>query len=187
MTPADENRMNVFRGSGTDAVIADNEPGTPQTRAPSYQLAFQDTDFLLRDDLRPVRLQLELLKPQLIMDEQGVVSTAVMFGGARIPAPADASMARTPALADLSRYYTEAERFARLITHRSLAAGGREWVICTGGGPGVMEAGNKGAIEAGGRSIGLGIVLPHEQAPNLFVTPALYSIFTILPSARCTF
>lgn len=173
MTPADEDRMNVFRRSGTDAVITEQDPSTPQTRSPTYRLAFQDTEFLLREELRPVRLQLELLKPQLVMDEQAVNSTVVMFGGARIPNPADAAGARTPALADLSRYYTEAERFARIITRRSIAEGGREWVICTGGGPGVMEAGNKGAFDAGGRSIGLGIVLPHEQAPNLFVTPAL--------------
>ena len=102
-----------------------------------------------------------------------VTSTVVMFGGARIPAPEHAAHARTPTLARLSAYYAEAERFAAMITQRSIAKQGREWVICTGGGPGVMEAGNKGAHEAGGQSIGLGIVLPHEQAPNLYVTPAL--------------
>lgn len=173
MTPADDNRTDVFRPSDMDAVITAQDPDTPQTRSPSYRLAYTDTEFLLRDELRPVRLQLELLKPQMLMDERGVKSTVVMFGGARIPAPEDAAQARTATLASLSRYYTEAERFARIVTQRSMAANGEEWVICTGGGPGVMEAGNKGAHEAGGQSIGLGIVLPHEQAPNLYVTPAL--------------
>ncbi|WP_112873416.1 TIGR00730 family Rossman fold protein [Paracoccus endophyticus] len=171
--PPDDDRSHTLRHSDQDALVAAREPDTPQTRAPSYRLAFVDTEFLLREELRPVRLQLELLKPQMIMDEHGVVSTVVMFGGARIPAPRDAGRARTPTLGALSRYYAEAERFAGLITQRSIASQGREWVICTGGGPGVMEAGNKGAHDAGGQSIGLGIVLPHEQAPNLYVTPDL--------------
>lgn len=170
---ADDDHRNVLRHSDQDARIVAREPDTPQTRAPSYRLAFTDTDFLLREELRPVRLQLELLKPEMLMNEAGVESTVVMFGGARIPAPEHAAGAATPTLAALSSYYAEAERFARLMTARSMGTGGREWVICTGGGPGVMEAGNKGAHEAGGTSIGLGIVLPHEQAPNLFVTPAL--------------
>jgi len=110
----------------------------------------------------------------MIMDEHGIESTVVMFGGARIPAPDGAARdARSPALAELSKYYTEARLFARLMTERSLAQGGKDLVICTGGGPGVMEAGNLGAQEVGGQSIGLGIVLPHEQAPNPYVTPDL--------------
>ena len=162
------------RASSRDAARARHVPDTPQTRAPSYQLAFSDRDFLLREELRPVRLQLELLKPQMIMDEHGIESTVVMFGGARIPAPDGAARdARSPALAELSKYYTEARLFARLMTERSLAQGGKDLVICTGGGPGVMEAGNLGAQEVGGQSIGLGIVLPHEQAPNPYVTPDL--------------
>jgi uncharacterized protein (TIGR00730 family) len=96
-----------------------------------------------------------------------------MFGGARIPSPEHADQARTPTLAALSKYYDEARRFAYLMTERSLRTYGRDYVICTGGGPGVMEAGNLGADEAGGQSIGLNIVLPHEQAPNAFVTPDL--------------
>ena len=173
MTPPDDERSHNLRHSQQDAIVAAHDPSTPQTRSPSYRLAFTDTEFLLREELRPVRLQLELLKPEMIMDEHGVDSTVVMFGGARIPAPEHAADARTPTLARLSAYYAEAERFADMITERSIAKQGREWVICTGGGPGVMEAGNKGAHEAGGQSIGLGIVLPHEQAPNLYVTPDL--------------
>ncbi len=172
MTP-DDDRSHGFRDSHQDVRAARRTPDTPQTRAPAYRLAFTDTDFLLREELRPVRLQLELLKPQMVMDERGVHSTVVMFGGARIPAPEQAEAAPSPALAALSRYYAEAERFAALMTQRSLSTYGREWVICTGGGPGVMEAGNKGAHEAGGHSIGLSIVLPHEQAPNAYVTPDL--------------
>ena len=167
------NRTHPFRRSHQDIEEAQHVPDTPQTRAPTYRLAFADKDFLCREDLRPVRLQLELLKPELNMDEAHVESTVVMFGGARIPAPDKADTARTQTLADLSAYYEEARRFAHLMTERSLAGGGTENIIVTGGGPGVMEAGNRGAQEAGGRSIGLNIVLPHEQAPNPYVTPEL--------------
>jgi len=168
-----EDRLSPFRDAQTDRSTASEVPDTPQTRSPAYRLAFADDDFLCRDELRPVRLQLELLKPEMIMTERQITSTIVMFGGARIPEPAQKHTARTETLAGLSQYYDEAREFARLMTEKSNATGGRENVIVTGGGPGVMEAGNRGAQDAGGASIGLNIVLPHEQAPNLYVTPEL--------------
>ena len=167
-----DQRRHPFRDSIQDREAAQHFERTAQTASPTYRLAFNDPDFLLKEELRPVRLQLELLKPELVMNEAGVKSTIVLFGGARIPEPAKAGA--TPAsLAALSPYYDEARKFARLMTEHSVRNGGLENVIVTGGGPGVMEAGNRGAAEAGGKSIGLNIVLPHEQAPNPYVTPEL--------------
>ena len=172
-TPMKDDRSSPFRDAHTDIETAHGVPQTEQTRSAAYRLAFADNEFLVRDELRPVRLQLELLKPQMLLDEYGVESTVVLFGGARIPSPAKKDTATTKTLADLSKYYEEARRFAYLVTQASLESGGHRNIITTGGGPGVMEAGNRGAKEAGGISIGLNIVLPHEQAPNEFVTPDL--------------
>ena len=168
-----KDRRHVLRSSQDDVETTRQIPDTPQTRSRAYPLAFADGDFLTRPELRPVRLQLELLKPEMLLDEEGVNSTIVLFGGARIPSPAEKHTARTQTLADLSHFYEEARKFAKQMTERSLANGGTDDIIVTGGGPGVMEAGNRGAMEAGGRSIGLNIVVPHEQAPNPYVTPEL--------------
>ena len=162
-----------LRDAHQDIESTQHLPDTPQARSPAYRLAFADPDFLCRDELRPVRLQLELLKPELELDARGIESTIVLFGGARIPRPEAREEARSKGLRDMSAHYEEAQRFAQLITERSLATGCRENVIVTGGGPGVMEAGNRGAAEAGGCSIGLNIVLPHEQEPNHYITPEL--------------
>ncbi len=168
-----DDRSHPLRHSREDREASSHVPQTPQTLSPTYRLAFTDDEFLFRPELRPVRLQLELLKFELLLDQAGIMSTVVLFGGARIPAPDARETARTETLADLSQHYDEARRFARIVTEHSLANGGQENVIVTGGGPGVMEAGNRGAADAGGRSVGLGIVLPHEQAPNVYVTPEL--------------
>ncbi len=152
----------------------------------AYRLAFTDTAFLLREELRPVRMQLELLKPELVQREQGVQSTIVIFGSARIKPPEDAARALEAARAGgdaqalqraqtglaMSHYYEEARRFAALATRRSRDHESPLFVV-TGGGPGIMEAGNRGAFDVGGKSIGLNIVLPHEQAPNPYITPQL--------------
>jgi len=136
--------------------------------SPSYRLAHEDLDLLASDDLRPVRLQLELLKPERQLQRHNVRSTVVVLGSARLSSPA---RTRTP-LAN-ARYYDEARRFAEMISRRFQQEGRCDFVVVTGGGPGIMEAANRGAFEAGARSIGLNITLPHEQQPNPFITPGL--------------
>jgi uncharacterized protein (TIGR00730 family) len=152
----------------------------------AYRLAFTDPAFLLREELRPVRMQLELLKPEMVQREQGIKSTIVIFGSARVLPPEEAQLRLQAAreLGDpqalrraemgvlMSRFYDEARRFAALVTTQSRTHDTPIYVV-TGGGPGVMEAGNRGAYEVDGQSIGLNIVLPHEQAPNPYITPEL--------------
>lgn len=163
--------------------------------SPTYRLAHEDVELLASDDLRPVRLQIEMLKPEREMRRHAVHSTVVVFGSARLvspyqalrqlavlaqsaPAqPADATRlaqtARARKQLGYARFYEEARRFAEIVSRQFQQHDRRDFVVITGGGPGIMEAANRGAHDAGARSIGLNITLAHEQAPNPFVTPEL--------------
>ena len=175
----------IFPDAKVDAQAAEHVPSSPQTEHPAYKLAFQDNEFLLRQDLRPVRFQLELLKPELLLDEQNIGSTFVFYGSARVPEPAKADALIAAAQTDgqrqiaerlkaKSRYYEVARELAQLASRAEPDdEGKRQLVVCSGGGPSFMEAANRGADDVGAESIGLNIVLPHEQLPNPYVTPSL--------------
>jgi len=189
----------IFPSALEDARAADLDAVTPQTQSPSYRLAFRDHDFLLKDELRHVRLELEMLKPELILNEHGIDSTIVIFGGARIPSPAEAAarlkaaeeaahdapgdarlaagLARARRQSERSHYYDEARKLAALVSEANKASDDFNCVVATGGGPGIMEAANRGAHDAGVPSIGFNIVLPFEQRPNAYVTPELSFLF----------
>ncbi len=162
---------------------------------PSYRLAYLDPDYIRRDELRPLRLELELLKPEMLFEENGIVSTIVVFGGTQLNEESEATEIFEAARAELeekpndkavrrrfelaknglaqSRFYDECRQFARLVSEHSKKYEDGEFIIKTGGGPGVMEAANRGAFDVGAPSIGLNIILPFEQVPNPYITPGL--------------
>ena len=167
-----------LRTSIEDIDAAKQAPSTAQTQSPTFRLAFADDDFLTSEDTRGVRFQLEYLKTEFRLRERGINSTVVLFGGARIPEPGQSAWAarnevQKQNLEAASRYYDEARRFAQYASLTSKALDYHDYVVVTGGGPGVMEAGNRGAGDVGAPTVGLNIVLPHEQTPNSYVTPDL--------------
>ena len=187
----------LFYNAAQDRIYARQEKpelGSPRQLASSaFRLAFDDMDFLTREELRGVRLMLELNKPDLVLQDHGIEHTVVIFGSARTPSPEimqkeedevcalresdpdnprlSARQAMLQRMQVQAHYYNEARRLAAMISERSACEDCPMLHVITGGGPGIMEAANRGAADVGASSIGLNIVLPHEQYPNSWITP----------------
>ena len=190
-------RGHLFYNAAEDRIHAHQEKpekGSPlQLSSASYKLAFDDMEFLTREELRGVRLMLELTKPELIMQQHNIEHTVVIYGSARTPSPEMmqqaedevcalresspdseklyARQANLQRMQEQAHYYNEARRLGAMISERSACEDCPNLYVITGGGPGIMEAANRGAVDVGAPSIGLNIVLPHEQYPNPWISP----------------
>ena len=193
--PSGKKNTSPYSHAHEEAEASKKAADTPQTRSESYKLSYLDDKFILRDDLRPIRLQLELLKPELVQQELGIESTIIFFGSARTldhetalkelekveeevkERPDDKELLvklnKARRAVKNSNYYEEARKLAKMISLSCQKAEKKAYVITTGGGHGIMEAANRGAHESGAESIGLNIVLPFEQHPNKYITPEL--------------
>ncbi|GAA5096836.1 hypothetical protein GCM10023260_06140 [Bartonella acomydis] len=163
-----------------------------QMRSSTYRLAYIDQEFMMRPELRSQRIGLEFLKPEITFQEYDIQSTVVLFGGARIPETGQVAWAaknetQKKNLHAMSHYYDEVMEFARLCSRYSATTEYREFGVVTGGGPGIMEAGNRGAVDVGAPTVGLNVMLPHEQEPNPYVPPHLCFNFHYLGMRKMHF